>query len=70
MPKKPTSKNNGAANRRSRGLRAVLIPLTAEQHALVVRAAGRTIPPGPAVSRWAAGVLEAAARLVLEMPPK
>lgn len=56
----------GAESRRKRGMKAVVIPLTPEQHALVQRAAALTIPPGPAVSRWAAQALEAAASAAID----
>lgn len=62
---KKKSYTGGSADRRRRGLVGVLVPLTPEQHSLVRRAAGATIPPGPAITRWAASVLEAAAREAL-----
>jgi hypothetical protein len=72
--KKRREYTGGAADRRRRGLRAVLVPLTPEQHRAVTRAAALADPPSP-VTRWAAACLEEAARRacaaagVAEKPP-
>lgn len=59
---KKKANTGGAESRRSRGLKSILVPLTPEQHQLIGLAARVTAPPGPAVTRWAAFALEAAAR--------
>lgn len=57
--KKPNP--SGSADRKRRGLRAILVPVTPEQHVLITRAAALADPPAP-VTRWAAACLDAAAR--------
>lgn len=56
----------GAYYRRQKGLKPILVPLTAEQHQLVVEAAFMARKSARSMAQWAARVLERAAKRELD----